>query len=261
MIPARAAVVAATLTVALAGGPLEAQDLRRAVAEASGTLTFRFATRPGVEVCGSGSVRIGQRSRVRRWREGWDEDCVAGGAQVRLRVSNGRVSSLDLEPPTAEGGAGDLGMIAGAHAARFLLDLARTGEEEVREEALGAAVLADGAVVWPDLLSMARDRDLHAGVRKSALFWAGQEAADAVIEGLREIASGPDEEQDVRDAAVFALSQRPAAESVPILMDLARTAPQAKTRRAAVFWLAQSRDPRVLEFFEEVLLGRTRGGP
>jgi hypothetical protein len=41
-------------------------------------------------------------------------------------------------------------------------------------------------------------------------------------------------------------------------MDLARTGDQADTRRTAMFWLAQSQDERVIEFFEEILLGRIR---
>jgi len=39
-------------------------------------------------------------------------------------------------------------------------------------------------------------------------------------------------------------------------MKLARTAKQAKTRRTAMFWLARSSDPRVVPFFEEILLGK-----
>jgi hypothetical protein len=55
-------------------------------------------------------------------------------------------------------------------------------------------------------------------------------------------------------AAVFALSQRPDHESVPVLMDVARTAPHPDTRRSAMFWLAQSEDERVYAFFEEILV-------
>ncbi|HKJ01552.1 MAG TPA: HEAT repeat domain-containing protein, partial [Longimicrobiales bacterium] len=94
----------------------------------------------------------------------------------------------------------------------------------------------------------------------SALFWVGQEAAEAATDGLAEVALGDDEAQDVRDAAVFALSQRPSDEGVPVLMELARTAQETRTRRTAFFWLAQSDDPRVVPFFEEILLGRPGGG-
>jgi HEAT repeat protein len=108
-------------------------------------------------------------------------------------------------------------------------------------------------------MGLARDRSLDEDVRTSALFWVGQEAADAVTEGLAEVALDEDEDQDVRDAAVFALSQRPADEAVPILMEIARTAPHIQTRRSAMFWLAQSKDERVYAFFEEILLARGGG--
>jgi len=118
------------------------------------------------------------------------------------------------------------------------------------------AVLADVDDLWVDLLAMAREPSVRKGVRTSAVFWVGQEAANAATEGLADVAFDEDEDQDVREAAVFALSQRPGDEGVPILMELARTAEQAGTRRSAMFWLAQSEDDRVLTFFEEILLGR-----
>ena len=97
---------------------------------------------------------------------------------------------------------------------------------------------------------------LRQDVRGAALFWLGQEAGDAVTTGIAAIAADEREEQDVREAAIFALSQRPGDIGVEPLMELARTAREAETRRAAMFWLAQSEDPRVLAFFEEILLGR-----
>jgi len=73
------------------------------------------------------------------------------------------------------------------------------------------------------------------------------------------VALDDEEEQEVRDAAVFALSRRPDDEAVPILMEIARTAPQAETRRSAMFWLAESKDDRVYAFFEEILTRRGGG--
>ena len=52
---------------------------------------------------------------------------------------------------------------------------------------------------------------------------------------------------------MFALSQLPKDEGVPKLIDVARTNRNPAVRRQAMFWLGQSRDPRALEFFEEVL--------
>jgi hypothetical protein len=52
---------------------------------------------------------------------------------------------------------------------------------------------------------------------------------------------------------VFALTQLPAGEGVPLLITLARTAANPVVRKQAYFWLGQSKDPRALSFFEEVL--------
>jgi hypothetical protein len=43
---------------------------------------------------------------------------------------------------------------------------------------------------------------------------------------------------------------------VPSLIRIARTNRDPEIRKSAIFWLGQSRDPRALTYFEEVLLGR-----
>ncbi len=120
-------------------------------------------------------------------------------------------------------------------------------------------VLADVPDVWRELMGLARDASVASEARKNALFWLGQEAAEAATEGLADVALDEDEDQDVRDAAVFAISQRPRDEGVSVLMEVARTAHEGRTRRTAMFWLAQSDDARVLPFFERILLGREGG--
>ena len=53
--------------------------------------------------------------------------------------------------------------------------------------------------------------------------------------------------------AVFALSQLPKDEGVPKLMEIARTNRNPEVRKQAMFWLGQSKDPRAVKFFEEIL--------
>jgi HEAT repeat protein len=65
-----------------------------------------------------------------------------------------------------------------------------------------------------------------------------------------------DEDREVRESAVFALSQLPREEGVPILIRAARTNRDPKVRRQALFWLGQSEDPRALALFEEILTDR-----
>jgi len=90
----------------------------------------------------------------------------------------------------------------------------------------------------------------------------GTDQSDVVVDRpfvVRTLSSlAEDEDQEVRNAAIFALSQRPDDEGLPALMELARTGAHAETRKTAMFWLAQSGDERVVAFFEEILLRRNR---
>lgn len=250
--------------LALLAAPVVAagQDLAaRITGGGDGVVRMSFAAREGVEVCDQGIRLFGDRMRWqgRRWDEG---SCSRGPVEVEVRVGDGRVSGVQTldgrDRRTA--GARDLGVVAAGDAAAFLLDAARRGGPgRGVEDAILPVMLADVAEAWRGILDVARDHSVAGGVRKCALFWLGQEAAAAATEGLAEVASDEDEEQEVREAAVFALSRRPSSEGVPILMELARTAREPGTRKAAFFWLAQSDDERVIAFFQEVLVGR-RGG-
>jgi len=254
----------ALLALATAPGVVAGQELGRQVARTpDGTVRFSFAVRDGVEICTRGVRVHGDRmqwSDGGRWRD--SDLCRTGPAEVEVRVQDGRVRRVEVLRAQEEGtrDARDLGEVSPVDAAGYFIGLAREGAtDRGARDALFPAILADVPEIWRDLLVLARDRALPTGVRTSALFWLGQEAAEAATEGLSDVALADNEEQEVRDAAVFALSQRPADEGVPVLMELARTAEQPKTRRTAFFWLAQSKDPRVVPFFEEILLGR-RGG-
>jgi hypothetical protein len=252
--------VLAALMLAATSVPAAAQDLaQRVAAVGNGTVRISYGIRPHVEICDQG-IRMGS-DRV-WWRSEGGEDtatgCRTGPAEAELDVRNGQVTDVDLVRRERDrtSGAVDLGDVRSGAAADYLLDLARAGVGgKGGGEAIFAAVLADVEDLWRDLMEIARDQDVRPAVRKNALFWVGQEAAAAATDGLAEVAFDEDEEQDVRDAAVFALSQRPESEGLPVLMELARTARHANTRRSAMFWLAQSEDDRVLAFFEEVLSG------
>ncbi len=101
------------------------------------------------------------------------------------------------------------------------------------------------------LVAMAR-RDPASAVRSRALFWlareAGRKAAAAIDDAIRD-----DPDTEVKKQAVFALTQMPDAEGVPQLIRVARTNRNPEVRERAVFWLGQSKDPRALDFIEEVL--------
>jgi HEAT repeat protein len=62
-----------------------------------------------------------------------------------------------------------------------------------------------------------------------------------------------DDDTEVQKQAVFAISQRPRDEAVPLLIKIAKTHSKPAVRKQAIFWLGQTGDERALEFFKEVL--------
>jgi HEAT repeat protein len=89
-------------------------------------------------------------------------------------------------------------------------------------------------------------------VRAESIFWLGQKAGDKAAAAITErIEQDPDTE--VKKKAVFALSQLPKSEGVPLLLQVARTNSNPAVRKQAIFWLGQSKDPRALDYFAEVL--------
>jgi len=129
--------------------------------------------------------------------------------------------------------------------------LASDPSSEVREHAVFALSLLESPQATERLLHLAREGDTP-DVRKTALFWLGHRAGEHIAGAIEDaIANDPDVE--VKEAAVFALSQLPPEEGVPMLIRVAKTHRYSEVRRQAMFWLGESGDPRALEFFEQVL--------
>ena len=90
-------------------------------------------------------------------------------------------------------------------------------------------------------------------VRGQALFWLAQKAGQKMAEQSISDAIANDPETEVKKKAVFALTQMPGGEGVPLLIQVARGNRNPEVRKQAVFWLGQSKDTRALAFIEDVL--------
>jgi HEAT repeat protein len=123
--------------------------------------------------------------------------------------------------------------------------------DKIREHAIFALSQSKQPEAIPAIVAIAKE-DRSAHVRGQALFWLAQKAAKQASAAITAaIESDPDTE--VKKKAVFALTQMPKNEGVPMLIHVARTNANAAVRKQAMFWLGQSKDPRALRFFEEVL--------
>ena len=123
--------------------------------------------------------------------------------------------------------------------------------EHVRSQVSFAMSQNGSARAIDDMIRMAHD-DESGHVRGQAMFWlaqtAGKKAAGAITDAIEN-----DPDTATKRAAVFALTQMPADEGVPLLIQVAKTNKNPAVRKQAFFWLGQSKDPRALAFFEEVL--------
>ena len=254
--------IALTLALVFAQQPVSLE--RRIAGAPDGSVRFSFAAKPGVYGNGRNSISWDcDRGNCRnRQVEGdgdrgdWSEPCDSGPVRVALTKSAGVIVDLRVYVGgewRPRPGSTDLGMVGTRDAASYLLNLAREDASRAGEKAIFPAILADSVVVWPDLLKIAKDQTVSRKVRRSAVFWLGQAAGDAVTAGLTDLVDDRDADREVRETAVFALSQRPKDEGVPALIRIAKENRDPELRRKAIFWLGQSDDPRALTLFEELL--------
>ena len=148
-----------------------------------------------------------------------------------------------------------LGSERGASGAALLARMvAQDPSDKVRDKAVFGLSVSPEPAALDTLLETAR-ADRSTRVRGQALFWlahkAGQRAAGAITDAIER-----DPDTEVKKKAVFALSQMPKDEGVPLLIQVARTNRNPAVRKQAMFWLGQSKDPRAVQFFEQVLTGK-----
>jgi hypothetical protein len=140
---------------------------------------------------------------------------------------------------------------SGATAAQLSSLYARAGDAKIRDQILFAYSRIHDPSGARELLRVARGDDAME-LRKKAVFWLGQRAGEEITRDLGDLVGSESEDEQVREQAVFALSQR-RGEGVPALIQIARTNPDPRLRKRAIFWLSQSNDPRAVDLFETIL--------
>jgi hypothetical protein len=180
---------------------------------------------------------------------------------VLFRVEEKAVQKVRMFSPDCELDAGGRAVhwlegVNPADSVKLLSSLLTTssgasGADKLRGGAMAALAMHREDVALPVLLSLAR-QDPNTRVRGDALFWLAETAGRKVsAEITAAIENDPD--TDVKKRAVFALSQMPRDEGVPLLINVAKTNKNPAVRKQAMFWLGQSKDPRALDFFTQIL--------
>jgi HEAT repeat protein len=102
------------------------------------------------------------------------------------------------------------------------------------------------------LVERARDSNESTKLRRSALFWAGQDQdtpTSALISVYRDAG-----DSSLREHAIFVLSQRQDEPATDALLRIAREDKDTRMRSKALFWLAQKKDPRVTKLISDMVL-------
>jgi hypothetical protein len=251
----------ALLPLSLAAMPSGGQSLAQRVTSADGIVQVTYPSR--TSACGDGERYISnvfgrdqQYAGDIVWSEQnnqWNRPCVHGPARVVATVVSGEVTRLRAYVGPVPAAVADVRAVSvdSRDASAWLGEIVRTGSARVASEAMLPLVLADAPDPWPLLLAVARDDDRPRDVRRNALTWLSNGVNERL--GIADAGRSASDDDQMREQAVFTLTQRPKSESVPQLIDLARGAKNPAARKAAIFWLGQSGDPRAISVYAELL--------
>jgi len=134
----------------------------------------------------------------------------------------------------------------------FLRSLySRLTNEDLKEKILFSLSQQKGAGNEQWLMNIAVNPKEDIELRKKALFWAGQTGvATSELSSLYNRMADP----EMKEQMIFVFSQRqrdPAA--MDKLFDIAKNEKDPELRKKAIFWLGQSRDPRVQQFLMDLI--------
>jgi len=145
-----------------------------------------------------------------------------------------------------------LGQRRSSENTEFLRNLySRIGNQELKDKILFSLSQQRGVGNEQWLMNIAVNPKEDIELRKKALFWAGQSGV-AIAEMSKLYDRMGDAE--MREQVIFVLSQRqrdPAA--MDKLFDIAKNEKDSELRKKAIFWLGQSRDPRVQQFLMDLI--------
>jgi len=163
-------------------------------------------------------------------------------------------------PAQSSPGAADLGTVPAREAADYLLSIAAKADGRPGRDAIAPAMLADSAVVTPQLLAIARDQSRARETRSSAINWLsrasderGGVAPAQLAKALGDMARDENDNQQVRQSALRVLSRQENGEGIPALIEISRTTQDVWLGKQALSTLAQSGDPRARTYLRSAV--------
>ena len=127
----------------------------------------------------------------------------------------------------------------------------RLTNDDLKEKVLFSLSQQKGVGNEQWLMNIAVDPKENIELRKKALFWAGQSGvATSELSGLYARMG----DTEMKEQMIFVFSQRQHDQAaMDKLFDIAKNEKDAELRKKAIFWLGQSRDPRVQQFLMDLI--------
>ena len=231
----------------------EAQNLARRLAGVkNGTVRMSFAARD--DICGydngistNGKGDSHSRSSWNNSRESedvvYDNDCSEGPARVVAHFQNGELTRIRTYVGGRWRPAGsdvtDVGTVSVKDATDYLLDIARTQSGKAAGQAVFPLTLADSVNMTQPIYSIAKDDSRPMEVRDQAIFWLSQTGDDAAVGMLDNILKSSHDDR-IQDKAIFGLSQHRSGKGLAVLRNFAENEANSDNARGkAIFWLGQ----------------------
>ena len=162
---------------------------------------------------------------------------------VDCDMDAGGMPLIWFEPVTAEASVAWLNTLATAPP---------EGRGRTADQALSAIGQHAGQAAAASLVRFAQS-GTTTQVRGRALVFLAQRAADQALPTI-DAAIQKDPDIEIKKLAVNALTKFPNGEGIPRLMEIARTHPNVEMRRQAMLRLGDTKDPRAVDFFSQILL-------
>lgn len=236
----------------------EAQSLaRRLSGLRDGKVRMSFASRD--DICGyengiTTNARE-QRQSMKSSRSNWnsdrsedvvyDNECSEGPVRVVAEYHGGRLMKIRTYVGgrwrPASSGVTEVGTVSTRDAMDYLIGIARTQSGKAAGEAIFPVTIADSVEVAQPIYSIARDESRPNEVRDQAIFWLSQVEDERAVGMLNDILKSSHDSR-IQDKAIFGLSQHRSGKGFPILRDFAERGDATdEVRGKAIFWLGQGR--------------------
>jgi HEAT repeat protein len=145
-----------------------------------------------------------------------------------------------------------IGQHRGAGNDELLMNLYnRVGNRELKDKIIFSLSQNRSSAGEKWLMDLALNTQEPMDLRKQALFWAGQSRSttSASIGQLYDRIN----DQEMKEQVIFVLSKKKDSGAIDKLIDIAKNDRDRDMRGKAIFWLGQSRDPRVIKLLEEII--------